>query len=64
MFLGVAVWTTIVAHGAAHHSAAAVYVMTQRITIDGVVTKYGFINPYGEDIDFGAVDKLREQRRK
>ena len=135
LFVGVAVWATIVAHGAAHHSAAAVYVMTQQITIDGVVTKYGFVNPhvrvyldvknpdgaveqwmaeggspivlrrqgwkgqelkpgdrvqitgnpardksrlihwntirlpngsdlYGEDIDFGAVDELRQQRRK
>lgn len=134
LFAGLTLWATVVVPGAAHHSAAAVYVMTQQITIDGVVTKYGFVNPharvyldvskpdgaveqwmaeggspivlrrqgwngqelkpgdrvkitgnpardgsrlihwltirlpngsdlYGEDIDFGAIDKLRQQRR-
>ena len=30
----------------AHHSAAALYLLDQQIVIDGIVTKYQFVNPH------------------
>src|SRR4051812_31740491 len=46
LLLGVAVLAACATVVDAHHSIAGVYDSTQRVTIDGVVARFQFVNPH------------------